>query len=64
MKKISSYFYVLLMLTLASCSRQNFTPINQVNDDSYWVEKDDERTLGKKMDEIEPWNDQKEKQVL
>lgn len=62
MKKTSSYFYVLLMLILASCSRQNFTPINQVNDDSYWVEKDDERTLGKKMDEIEPWNDQKEKQ--
>jgi hypothetical protein len=62
MKNTYSHYYLLLMLALASCSRQNFTPISQVNDDSYWVEKDDERTPGKKLDEIEPWNGKKEGQ--
>ncbi|MCG9880459.1 MAG: hypothetical protein MH472_07665 [Bacteroidia bacterium] len=56
MKNIHSIFYVLLMFALASCSTQNFTPISQVTDDSYWTEKDDEKVPGKNIKESEPWN--------
>lgn len=56
MKNIHSIFYVLLMLALASCSTQNFTPLAEISDDSYWTEKDDERVPGKNIRSSEPWN--------
>ena len=44
------------MLALASCSTQNFTPLAEISDDSYWTEKDDERVPGKNIRSSEPWN--------
>jgi hypothetical protein len=60
MKNTYSIIYALLMFALASCSRQNFTAISQVEDDSYWTEKDDERTRGTNIKSVEPWNNKKE----
>jgi hypothetical protein len=59
MKNTYSHFYVLLMLVLASCSSQNFTSFNQVDDDTYWSEKDDARSPGENINSVEPWRNEK-----
>jgi len=59
MKNTYSLFYMLLMLVLASCSSQNFTSFNQVEDDTYWSEKDDARSPGENINSVEPWRNEK-----
>jgi hypothetical protein len=59
MKNNHIFIYALLMLSLAACSSSKFNGVNNVDDDVYWSSKDEPKSGGKNIKDVEPWNKNK-----
>lgn len=59
MKNNHIFIYALLMLSLAACSSAKFNGVNNVDDDVYWSSKDEPKSGGKNIKDVEPWNKNK-----
>lgn len=56
MKNNHIFIYALLMLLLGACSSTTFNGLNKVDDDAYWSRKDEPKSSGTNIKDVEPWN--------